>query len=142
MKIRSIFTLTLSAPMMVLYAAILHLVWATTFYINEAAGNGTGLHAVSLLVPVAGLLPLLILASIAALIGAFFNFPGSHYLLLPQQVLLLISATGAITAMWLGHFADGVERSHAFIIADQAYVVLTAVSHTLALVFYYFSKAE
>jgi hypothetical protein len=54
--------------------------------------------------------------------------------MIPQQLLLYISAGGSFRAIWLGQFADGVERSHAFLLADQAPSILIALFHSWAIV--------
>ena len=43
--------------------------------------------------------------------------------------LLLVSAVGAIRAMVISAYGDGVQRPRAFIIADQLPIVLIAVFH-------------
>ncbi len=53
---------------------------------------------------------------------------------MPQQILLMMSAAGAVESMWLGQFADGVLRPHTFIIADQIYSILAAIGHTVAII--------
>ena len=52
---------------------------------------------------------------------------------MPQQFLLMASATGAIMAVVAGHFGDGAVYSRWFIAADQLPAVLLAVLHTACL---------
>ena len=52
----------------------------------------------------------------------------------PQQMILVVSAYGALAAMWAGQFADGVPRPPTFLIADQEYAVLLALTHAAALI--------
>lgn len=52
---------------------------------------------------------------------------------LPQQVVLLLSAFGACAAVWLSRYADGVPRPRAFIAADQVPAVFIVLAHTAAL---------
>jgi hypothetical protein len=54
----------------------------------------------------------------------------------------MMSAAGAIEAMWLGQFADGVLRPTAFIAADQMYTVLAALGHTVAISLYTLSLRQ
>lgn len=66
---------------------------------------------------------------------AFYGFSWRkklHTLLsfLPQQFVMLLSSGAAIHAMVVGHFADGVERSGAFLMADQSPVILLVIFHT------------
>jgi hypothetical protein len=78
----------------------------------------------------------LLVASVMSMVGITIDKSWSGILLIPQQVILLLSASGALSAMFLGHFADGVERSRAFILADQCHIVLAAIFHTLALILF------
>jgi hypothetical protein len=57
-------------------------------------------------------------------------------MLLPQQTLLMISACGAILAIYFSRYADGVVRPRPFIAADQIHVILAALGHTTAVVAY------
>lgn len=63
-------------------------------------------------------------------------------MLIPQQIILVISAFGAIRAMALGTFADGVLRPVPFLIADQAPAVLAAFFHILAVYTSYLFPVE
>lgn len=58
--------------------------------------------------------------------------------LMPQQLVLGISAAGAMHAMTVGHYADQVARPWTFIAADQLAVVLTWLGHTAALMLLFF----
>lgn len=55
-------------------------------------------------------------------------------MLIPQQMLLFISAAGALGYMYVSHFADGVVRPQAFIVADQSVTILLALGHAWALI--------
>lgn len=57
--------------------------------------------------------------------------------LLPQQLVLGVSAAGSVLAIWHSQYADGVDRPGTFIAADQLAVILTWVGHTTALVLLY-----
>ena len=54
--------------------------------------------------------------------------------IVPQQLVMLLSAGSAIHAMWVSQFADGVVRPRAFIMTDQMPAVLAAAMHTMAIV--------
>lgn len=68
-----------------------------------------------------------------ASIGLVAPKPAGFFFLLPQQTVLLLSAIGALGAMISGTFADGIVRSSAFLVADQAPVVVAAVLHTISI---------
>ena len=57
--------------------------------------------------------------------------------LLPQQILLLLSALSSFMAIVAGHYADLVERHSAFIAADQLPMITLALCHTMVLWRYY-----
>lgn len=77
----------------------------------------------------------LTLTSAAAIVFPFRRYGvsvvqmGLH--LIPQQVVLLVSALGGARAIVDGHYADGVERSSAFIAADQLPIILLALLYTV-----------
>jgi hypothetical protein len=120
---------------MVLFAVALHLSWATILMLDDAALNATAIHALHRYIASLPLLAAtLAAAALLAVIGLFTRVPWVVLLLIPQQAILMMSAAGAVEAMWLGQFADGVLRPHAFIIADQFYSVLAAIGHTVAIV--------
>ena len=54
-------------------------------------------------------------------------------LLIPQQLVMMYSAMGALIAMAHCQFADGVPRPFGFIFVDQCPIVLSAIFHTAAL---------
>lgn len=67
-----------------------------------------------------------------ALMGLFAPKPAGLFFLLPQQLVLICAAFGAVQCMITGTFADGVVRSTPFLVADQSPAVIAAVLHTLA----------
>jgi hypothetical protein len=119
---------------MVLYAIALHFVWACLLMIDHAATQATAVNALSRYINSPELLALVVAtAGGAALVGLSMKSAFLVMLLLPQQILLMMSAAGAVEAIWLSQFADGVVRSRAFIAADQVYSVLAAIGHTTAI---------
>lgn len=122
-------------PIMILYCVCLHSIWACIILWDHSAIGAT---AVDALFKVFGsyeaLSFALLTTSIMALVALFTRVPWAVVLLVPQQSLLLISAAGAIGAMVLSQFADGVVRPRAFIIADQMHIVLAALGHAFAIV--------
>ena len=115
----------------------MHLCWAAIIMVDDSALNATALHAIyrylgsSLLVAEA-----VFFSALLALVGIATNIPWVILLLIPQQVLLMMSAGGVTEAIWIAQFADGVVRPRAFIAADQLYVILAAIGHTLAIIFH------
>jgi hypothetical protein len=120
---------------MVLFAIALHLSWAILLIFDSSALNVNAIYALHLYIqslPV--LIGIITGAALMALVGLFTELPWILLFLIPQQALLMMSAAGAIESMWIGQFADGVLRPHAFIAADQLYSVLAAIGHTVAII--------
>lgn len=120
---------------MIGFSILLHLVWAATILVDDSAVGATALSALHRYVQDPRYLSGLIASAAFLAFGALWTKrPWIVLLLIPQQILLCMSAAGAIEAMWLSQFADGVFRPRAFIIADQCYCVLAAIGHTVAIV--------
>lgn len=119
---------------MVSYAITLHLVWAGILAVDYGVTDATALNALSRFIhPEPFLVVVLVSAALLAIWGMLTHRPWVVLLLMPQQVLLMMSATGAFEAIWLSQFADGVVRSREFIAVDQIYSILAAVGHTVAI---------
>lgn len=56
----------------------------------------------------------------------------SGWLLTPQSFLLFIASISALVAIVSGQYPDGVERPSAFILTDQALVLLVTLFHAVA----------
>ncbi len=122
-------------PIIILYCILLHLSWAGIVYWDHDATGATAVNALfRIFGSIEALIVALITTSVLAIVALFTRVPWAVVLLSPQQSLLLISASGAIGAMVLSMFADGVIRPRAFIIADQMHIVLAAVGHAFAIV--------
>ncbi len=78
-----------------------------------------------------------ILASVLTLAAIIFEkrigVAGELLCLMPQQFLLMLSAFGAINAIWISAFADGIVRARSFLAADQGIAILVAIFHTLTI---------
>jgi hypothetical protein len=124
-------------PLVILYAALLHYVWAICLLIDPRAGDATPIAGLSMLLnPVVLALMLFVVASLS-LLYVFLGRIGhvqTVLFALPQQAVLILSAWSALNAMASGHYADGVARPVVFIVADQTPSVLIAVLHAAAMV--------
>ena len=58
----------------------------------------------------------------------------SLYFIMPQQVLLYISAWSSLHAVLQGQYADGAARPPIFILADQLPTIVVAVWHSVAII--------
>ena len=136
-------------PISIIMAITLHFFWAAGLSSDPSSIGATGPHALVVIatnphIAAAILFTVATLATLGTLLSAEITRDLCRvirvsetwvriFLLLPQQVILWFSLVGAIDAMWLGQFADGVERPHWFLIVDQIPVVLVALGHTAAL---------
>lgn len=120
-------------------AIILHFTWVVLLlWPGTHAGNSTPVHSVVGLAggPRMAAMFLFVVATIAT-VGTARRVSAAQKMLyvLPQQLILGVSAAGAILAMFDSHYADGVTRPGTFIVADQLAIVLTWAFHTAAIVF-------
>jgi len=122
------------------FAVGLHLLWASLLLAgSEAPKHATALYALAELFPAkTGLAIILVTVAWCAMYGIVkhkLSVAARVMLLTPQQILLGISAAGALRAMILGHFADGVARPHTFLIADQSPAILALMIHTATILY-------
>jgi hypothetical protein len=121
----------------ILYACLLHYVWALLLALSPAAAHSTPVAVIVSALggrwqAVAALLACAVLAQLAPLARRVLL----PVFLVPQQLLLLMSAGAGLYAASAGHYADGVARGWPFILGDQAPVILVAFLYTTALLTY------
>lgn len=118
------------------YACFLHVVWALLLLFWPVAANATPLHGVLLLpLPRLAIVGLMLIASALAFHVVFLEpHPGRYagLMLAPQALIVALAAFGAASAIWSGHYADGVIRHRAFIAADQLHPLLLFLFHQVA----------
>src|SRR5258708_424171 len=105
---------------MVMYAVTVHVTWSMLLWFGSSAQNTTALHTLTRIGSPRLIAAMLTGAAALAVIGMISRSAWAALLLLPQQILLLMTASGAIEATWIAEFADGVSRARDFIGADQA----------------------
>lgn len=122
-------------PITIVITIMMHAVWSIGLMFDQEAINATGLHTVLLLARHPAVAAFLFGAvAISAAGGLVIKQRYLRvFLILPQQLILWFSIVGAGYAMFLGQFADGIQRAHWFLIVDQIPVVLIALGHTAAL---------
>lgn len=127
-----------TVSIMVLCAVVIHLTMAFALWFDDSAVGATAVHALHRFIATPKILSVTF-ASVAmlALTGVFTKGPWVWTLLIPQQVVLTLSADGAFDAIWLGHFADGTIRPWGFILADQVPALAIAAAHTVAILAHY-----
>lgn len=135
------------AALVVLLASAIHLVWAGLMLVPGL--NPENATPVAALFTAIGVSPgdsathpltaaWLATVAVVALWGIFQR----HNLLaigalLPQQLLLGVSAWGAVNAIWFSHYADGVIRDRGFIAADQFANIAIWAAHTVTILIVY-----
>ena len=118
------------------YAIILHWLWGCMLLASNDPLAITAINAVSrfgLVYPSSASILYFFVSSLA-IIGIMAPRPVGLIFLIPQQIVLYVSAYGAILAMSTGRFADGVQRTPAFLIADQAPAVIIAFLYTFVVI--------
>lgn len=122
--------------LMVLYAIVLHLVWAPLLLIDPSVSLVTPLAAIRYILP----FPFASITMIsAALVSVWAFFVQDQYkaamMLIPQQFLLVAGAAGAIHGVFAGQFPvnEAGHYSWEFMLASHLPTILAAVGHTLAL---------
>ena len=126
----------LRIPWIIIYAVALHLIWAGTMFADESAIFSTAPSGLSDIFGTRFGAASAVLG--AALLAGWALWRGkvdtvSLLALLPQQMILILSAAAAAEAIWGSQFADGVVRPRAFILTDQIPAVLIAIAHTAAI---------
>ena len=127
-------------PLILWYAAILHLWWAGLLWLSPSAADATTTAALTDCFSPRYVSVALVVASVMSLTVLYRARAPSIWTalcLLPQQALLTLAAVGAVEAIWASQFADGVIRSRYFIAADQFPPILAAVFHNFAVVSYH-----
>jgi hypothetical protein len=119
---------------MIYYAIFLHGIWALMILASSDPFGSTPVHVLEIHPRIVTSLLLGGTAAMAVLGIRKRGTTAGWLLLLPQQILLMISAVGGIAAAVLGHYADGVARPNLFIAADQLPGIVAAVCHTFAIV--------
>jgi hypothetical protein len=115
------------------YAVVLHVTWGCLLLASSLPYGATALHVFGGL-PSQAMAGILFAASGLAAWGVTRRQPslGSLAALLPQQVLLTLSAYAAVLAVITAQYLDGVTRPRMFILADQAPAIIALVLHTAA----------
>ncbi len=127
-------------PTVVALAVALHLLWCAGILLEPSSVFATAPSAALVLM---GLVTgsqqwapaiLFFVVAMMAGYGLCIRSPWRHLWMVPQHAVLSISAIGALHAMWLGQFADGVQRTRWFLIVDQSPIVLITLAHLTALI--------
>lgn len=112
--------------------AAIHFVWGLILLFAGSQYTASLSGLIDLDIPVALLGIIMMAVAILAEIGVTVR-PGSStlVLLLPQQIVMLISSIAVIQLIVDQKFADGVARSWQFILADQLWIIVLTIAHTI-----------
>lgn len=122
--------------LIIMYAIVVHLITGVVLILNPDAGASTGPSSVvQLLFDSTLLAGLAMLVAAGLAIAAHLYRPLRSWAYLPQQLLLVVAALGALVAVVMGNYADGVVRPTLFIATDQLPVMLMPIFHALAIIF-------
>lgn len=114
----------------------IHMTCAIAYLIDPAVAKITAMHLPFVLFGSA-LWVVLIAASVSAAIPMALAVSAEwvHWLLWPQQALLILSAISAIVATYSGVYPDGYKASsQTFIAADQCVYVYLMLAHLAAVI--------
>jgi hypothetical protein len=122
--------------LVVMYAITVHLITGVVLIADPDAAASTGPASVVQLLFDSPLLAgsAMVVAAVLA-VGAHLFRPIRSWAFWPQQLLLIVAAIGALVAVVMGNYADGVVRPALFIATDQLLVMLLPIFHALAIVF-------
>ena len=122
-----------------LFASTLHFGWALLLLLDPAAAGSTPIDIIVRISGGAyrGAFTLTVVASMAT--GYLFlkrqvSPSAMALLLVPQQLVLFMSAGSGLFAVITQHYADGVPRPWAFILSDQLPVILASLLYTVAVI--------
>ncbi len=121
--------------LVVMWAAALHIVWAIVIILTHQTFAFTNAEFIN------GILPnpyiqggFLLVVSTLALTGLVWkkleHSISRLFLLIPQQLVLMVSAGSSISAIIYGHYGDGVARTWQFILLDQSPFIVGTGIHT------------
>src|SRR5258708_112656 len=124
------------SPLPIWGAVALHLIWGGLLLLTDGANGVTAISSLFSAIPSRAGLGLALIG--AALCSAYAladrGLPPFFRLLwlLPQQLIMTITAAGCVYYMWLGRFADRGTRPTAVLFADQIPAGIFATIYTLA----------
>lgn len=121
----------------IVLSIIQHFIWGISLLISGVVPEATSMAVFFYLDPIPESIAVGLVCigvSISASIGLFRKSSFENLLwVLPQQILISISAVAALEAIISECYFDGTIRSWEFIINDQSIYIGIAVTHTLAL---------
>jgi len=120
----------------------MHILWGVLLCLDQKTGNATPIAILFVLLGQSKILVIGLLWLVAFLAGGFVNFRIRKatnikilsFLLIPQQLVLWLSAGAGLYASYLKHYADGTPCDWGHILADQLPISLLAMLYTVTLI--------
>jgi hypothetical protein len=116
------------------------MVWALGLYLSPSPMLATPLNYFARLMSYDQYLTAtgLIVVSLFCAIGVILDQKKQHEFIallcvIPQQFVMLVCAFGSVMSIVNSHYADGVFRNQAFILADQFPFIIAAVMYTISI---------
>lgn len=119
------------------YVILIHLIWGISLILYREEIRTTSLSPFYNYLSPLGIGILFVIIALLASYAVFEDekYPKiSHMLLIPQQLLVLMSGVVAIQLSIQGHYADGVIRPSMFIFNDQLPFILLTIFYTASLI--------
>lgn len=116
----------------VLGVAFIHAAWGVMLSVSAAPSMTTPIHFLYRQLPNRYALGAVLIAiSAFAVLGLLYarNTRQLWACAIPQQIVLLLTAFGGVTAAYTRQYADGVERPLLFILPDQLPAITFALLH-------------
>ena len=129
----------LLANLFITYTLVMHFFWGFMLAIFPEVGGTVAVYHIrefllgSQYLTALSLMLVAVLSLTALVLKTVQHRTISVFLMIPQQFVLGLTAVGAAKAMLLGHYADGYVAPTAFIVADQAGLIILAVLHLFAI---------
>lgn len=117
-----------------------HLIVAALLLMNEGVIHVSSVSSLAILGSAKEIAAVLISVAVLAIFGFFVKSNKAIFFILPQQVVLLLTAFGSVAIILGGHYADGVPRAISFIAADQVIYILVALFHSFRIVEFIYRK--
>jgi len=119
------------------FAIALHVTWCITLLLGSSPKSTTAIHSLALLWPNRyGLVLVLLAVAGCAATAIFMRASRARLLMLvPQQLALGISASGAVVAIGRGAYPDGTHRGSLFLLSDQIPAVLALLIHSATIIY-------
>lgn len=118
----------------IFYVTTLHLIWGILLLLDNSPFSTNPIGFFEIFLSQTATAVLFLFAGILAILAYKIKISlNSFILLVPQQILLLLTSFSGIRSALKGHYIDGVIRPGIFIITDQLPIILLSFVYGLAI---------